>query len=248
MNEDKDWHECQVLDRVDHHRLTCLARSHLGTSPRPVHKDLQRKGVRFKPDASRQLRYADARSDSQGQLQEGTHNSLRVRVLLSSASSVPSRSHRICAPLVLLLHLILVENSISLLLLLPLLLSVSHTHTHTHAHTYTHIHTHTHIHIRTYIHNYKFTLTYACTSTSSCTPNQYPSPLTRSTFNRGVGGGEPNDNWEDVCCRTANQCETDADCGEQSDPEKVGPFASKQSPLCAFLAIARRSHSPRHRN
>mmetsp|Transcript_11998 Transcript_11998/g.23704 ORF Transcript_11998/g.23704 Transcript_11998/m.23704 type:complete len:245 (-) Transcript_11998:233-967(-) len=37
----------------------------------------------------------------------------------------------------------------------------------------------------------------------------------------GVGGGEPSDDWADVCCRVANQCETDADCGEVQDPASV---------------------------
>jgi len=37
----------------------------------------------------------------------------------------------------------------------------------------------------------------------------------------GVGGGEPSDDWADVCCRVANQCETDADCGDHRDPTTV---------------------------
>jgi hypothetical protein len=190
-----------VLDRLDPHGLTCSARSHLDTSPRTVHQYLQRKGVRFKPDASRQLRHVDARSDSQGQLQKGAHNSLRVRACLALADLI-------CA-LEIPLHLKSPARS-----------SSSHS-------------------CRT------FTFTFACTCTCmrACTFSPCLSPLTRSIFNRGVGGGEPNDNWEDVCCLTANQCETDADCGEQTDPEKVGRFAPNIF-LYVVLSHDCAAHSP----
>eukprot|EP00287_Rhodomonas_sp_CCMP768_P002811 CAMPEP_0196732312 /NCGR_PEP_ID=MMETSP1091-20130531/11762_1 /TAXON_ID=302021 /ORGANISM="Rhodomonas sp., Strain CCMP768" /LENGTH=186 /DNA_ID=CAMNT_0042075559 /DNA_START=129 /DNA_END=689 /DNA_ORIENTATION=+ len=36
-----------------------------------------------------------------------------------------------------------------------------------------------------------------------------------------VGGGSPTDQFEEVCCKIANQCETDADCGEHTDPYEV---------------------------
>lgn len=59
-------------------------------------------------------------------------------------------------------------------------------------------------------------------------PLRFPDLTARRIFfcrcDRGVGGGQPNDKWGDVCCRTANQCETDVDCGVHDDPYKV--------PLC----------------
>mmetsp|Transcript_110035 Transcript_110035/g.164670 ORF Transcript_110035/g.164670 Transcript_110035/m.164670 type:complete len:207 (+) Transcript_110035:218-838(+) len=36
-----------------------------------------------------------------------------------------------------------------------------------------------------------------------------------------VGGGEPTDDLEGICCRVADQCETDADCGTWEDPVAV---------------------------
>lgn len=43
----------------------------------------------------------------------------------------------------------------------------------------------------------------------------------RFSVHRNVGGGEPNDDWGEVCCTVANQCETDADCGNVIEPEEV---------------------------
>lgn len=43
----------------------------------------------------------------------------------------------------------------------------------------------------------------------------------RFSVYRNVGGGEPNDDWGQVCCTVANQCETDADCGKVIEPEEV---------------------------
>lgn len=41
-----------------------------------------------------------------------------------------------------------------------------------------------------------------------------------------VGGGSPTDQYEDVCCKVANQCESDADCGDHADPFQVGMCCS----------------------
>jgi len=51
----------------------------------------------------------------------------------------------------------------------------------------------------------------------------------------GVGGGEPSDDWADVCCRVANQCETDADCGDHRDPTTV--------PMCCDYCMETYSES-----
>eukprot|EP00286_Rhodomonas_abbreviata_P005601 CAMPEP_0181340430 /NCGR_PEP_ID=MMETSP1101-20121128/29833_1 /TAXON_ID=46948 /ORGANISM="Rhodomonas abbreviata, Strain Caron Lab Isolate" /LENGTH=158 /DNA_ID=CAMNT_0023451561 /DNA_START=160 /DNA_END=633 /DNA_ORIENTATION=- len=37
-----------------------------------------------------------------------------------------------------------------------------------------------------------------------------------------VGGGSPTDQYEEVCCKTANQCESDTECGDVTDPQQVG--------------------------
>eukprot|EP00961_Rhodomonas_salina_P198912 2683007-Rhodomonas_salina.1 len=56
---------------------------------------------------------------------------------------------------------------------------------------------------------------------------------------RDVGGGEPTDDLEGICCRVADQCETDADCGTWEDPVAVPMCCSYEDPLelCCTFAV-----------